>query len=306
MPQDEQKPPDRKLSGDFAIFGEILGLYHFCHHLTHGDCYGVLCLSGGVRVGVECEASVVVTQHGGNGLHIHTVLQRCCRECMSEFMKFQVWKSRILQNFFVDVYHRVWMVHLAGNGRWEEVGTVGMFAVLRDEQVNGLLRDGHQPDRVFCFRLGEDAFSVGVAHILLTDGDRIMSCVYVAPERRNQFSFTQSADQFQIEHGQGIPLSGGLQIDLDAFQGKYVHFHFSHFWRDAVVSGVALDEPFFDSPLEGTVKHQMEAVHRGAAEPGSAFEGGMNPPVFLKIPVQLLKVTGGKFTEFLSPMRGMA
>lgn len=30
-------------------------------------------------------------------------------------------------------------------------------------KVNGLLRDGHQPDRVFRFRLGEDAFYVGVA-----------------------------------------------------------------------------------------------------------------------------------------------
>ncbi|MPM09317.1 hypothetical protein SDC9_55633 [bioreactor metagenome] len=110
------------------------------------------------------------------------------------------------------------MVHLAGNGRWEEVGIVGMFVVFRDEQVNGLLRDGHQPDRVFCFRLREDAFSVGVTDILLADGDRIMNCVYVAPEKRNQFSFTQSADQFQIKHGQGIPLSSGLQIGLDAFR----------------------------------------------------------------------------------------
>ena len=84
-----------------------MGLYHFCHHLTHGDCCGVLCLSGGVRVGAECEASVVVTQHGGNGLHIHAVLQRCRGERVSEFMKFQVWESHILQNLFMDVYHRV-------------------------------------------------------------------------------------------------------------------------------------------------------------------------------------------------------
>ena len=46
----------------------------------------------------------------------------------------------------------------------------------------------------------------------------------------------------------------------------------------------------------------METAHRGAAdEPGSAFEGGMNPPVFLKIPVQLLKIMGGQLAEFDVP-----
>ncbi|MPM09318.1 hypothetical protein SDC9_55634 [bioreactor metagenome] len=48
----------------------------------------------------------------------------------------------------------------------------------------------------------------------------------------------------------------------------------------------------------------MEAAHRGAAEPGSAFDGGMNPTVFLKIPVQLLKVTGGQLAELDVPDAG--
>ena len=147
MSHEDQRPPDRKSGGLFCVFlvsGNCFAfevLHHLCHNFTHGDRRGVLGLPGGMRVGAEREASVVVTQHGGNGLHIHAILQRCCRECMSELMKFQVWESRVLQNLFVDVYHRVWMVHLAGNGRWEEVGIVGMLVVFRDEQVNGLLRD---------------------------------------------------------------------------------------------------------------------------------------------------------------------
>ena len=78
------------LFGGLDIFGEILGLHYLRHDFAHGDRRGVLGLPVGVRVGSEGEASVVVTQHGGNGLHIHAVLKRCCRECMPELMKFQM------------------------------------------------------------------------------------------------------------------------------------------------------------------------------------------------------------------------
>lgn len=144
------------VSGNCFAF-EIL--HHLRHNLAHGDCCGVLCLSGGVRVGAEGKSSVVVTQHGGNGLHIHTVLQRCRGKRVPELMKFQVWEFCVLQNLFMDVDHRVGMVYSPGNGRWEQVGSM-VCSVMK---VNGLLRDGHQPDRVFRFRLGEDAFYVGVA-----------------------------------------------------------------------------------------------------------------------------------------------
>jgi len=76
------------LFGGLAIFGEILGLYHLCHSFTHGDRRGVLGLPGGMRVGAEREASIVVTQHGGNGFRIHAVLQHCRGNRVPEFMKF--------------------------------------------------------------------------------------------------------------------------------------------------------------------------------------------------------------------------
>ena len=80
------------------------------------------------------------------------------------------------------------MVYPTGNGGWEKVGTVRMFVVLLDGQVNGLLLDRHQPDGVFRFWLGENAFSVGVANILLADGDCTMSYFYVTPEERSEVS----------------------------------------------------------------------------------------------------------------------
>ena len=61
-------------------------LFLFLHDLRHEIAHlfggALLHLPRDVGVGAEREASVVVTQHGGNGLHIHAVLQRCCRECM--------------------------------------------------------------------------------------------------------------------------------------------------------------------------------------------------------------------------------
>ena len=73
-------------------------LHHLRHNLAHGDCRSVLYLPGGVGISAERELGVEVSQHSGDGLDVHAVLQRCCGECMPELMKFQVWESRILQN----------------------------------------------------------------------------------------------------------------------------------------------------------------------------------------------------------------
>ena len=57
-------------------------LHHLCHEAAHGLCGFVLLLPGGVGVGAQGEARVVVTQHTADGLDIHTVLQGQCGECV--------------------------------------------------------------------------------------------------------------------------------------------------------------------------------------------------------------------------------
>ena len=42
----------------------------------------------------------------------------------------------------------------------------------------------------------------------------LMLCIQVAPKERHQFTFSQSADQFQVEHGQDISGVCGVQIGL--------------------------------------------------------------------------------------------
>ena len=52
------------------------GLHHLGHEVSHGFCCLILHLAGGVGVGAQGEARVVVPQHTGNRLDIHAVLQR--------------------------------------------------------------------------------------------------------------------------------------------------------------------------------------------------------------------------------------
>ena len=58
----------------------ILFLHHLRHKAAHSPGCLILFLAGGVGVGSESEPGVVVTQHSGYGFHIHTILQRHCRE----------------------------------------------------------------------------------------------------------------------------------------------------------------------------------------------------------------------------------
>ena len=53
-------------------------LYHLRHEAAHGFRRLVLHLAGGVGVGAEGEARVVVSQHTGDRLDVHPVLQGQC------------------------------------------------------------------------------------------------------------------------------------------------------------------------------------------------------------------------------------
>ena len=66
--------PDRKsffLPGAFFF----LSLSDLLHEAAHGGSRLVLLLASGVGVGAQGETGVEVPQHGGHGLHVHSVLQ---------------------------------------------------------------------------------------------------------------------------------------------------------------------------------------------------------------------------------------
>ena len=48
--------------------------HHLCHEAAHGLCGFVLLLPCSVGVGAEGETRIIVPQHGGHRLYVHTVL----------------------------------------------------------------------------------------------------------------------------------------------------------------------------------------------------------------------------------------
>ena len=87
--------------------------HHLCHEITHLFGSTFLHLPRDMGVSAEREACVEVTEHTGHSFHVYAVLERQCRECMSQVVKSQMLQPCVFQNFLVDVDHRVRVVHLA-------------------------------------------------------------------------------------------------------------------------------------------------------------------------------------------------
>ena len=83
-----------------------------------------------------------------------------------------------------------------------------MLLVFCDQQIDGILRNGDFADRVFRFWAGDVRFACVVSPCLLADGDCLIFDVQVRPLQRNQFTFAQAADEFEIEHWQDTSLVG--------------------------------------------------------------------------------------------------
>ena len=100
---------------------------------------------------------------------------------VSEVVEPDMLQPSVLQNLFVEFHHRVRVVHFACDWRGEHVLVVRVLAVLLDQQVDSILRDGHLSDG--CFRLwpGEHHLSAGIADVLLANGDRLAFDVQVCP-----------------------------------------------------------------------------------------------------------------------------
>ena len=192
-------------------------LYHLRHEISHRFCRSVLLLSGGVGVGAEGEARIIVPKHTADRFHIYAVLEGQGCESVSQVVEADMLQSSVLQYLLVELHHRIGVVHLSGDRRGEHVLVVRVLAVFLNQQIDRVLRDGHLPHRSFRLWPGEHYLPAGVADVLLADGDCLVCHVQVAPKERHQFAFPQSADQLQIEHGKYSSSVGGIKIGLEVF-----------------------------------------------------------------------------------------
>ena len=111
----------------------LLLLYDLFHEGTHGLGRLILLLLCSVGIGAEGESGIIVAQHTGYGLYIHAVLQGRGSEGMSQIMEPDVRESGVFQNFLMEVYHGVRVVHLSGKRRGKHIGAVWVFVMLLDQ-----------------------------------------------------------------------------------------------------------------------------------------------------------------------------
>ena len=88
----------------------------------------------------------------------------------------------------MELYHRVGVVHLAGDGRGEHIRIFRVLFVLLDQQVYRFLWNGHPAHRGFGFRAGESERPAGILDVLLADGNRPVLNVQVIPKEGHQLA----------------------------------------------------------------------------------------------------------------------
>jgi len=94
-----------------------LGLHDLGHEISHGFCGLILDLTGGVSVGAESEACVVVAQHTADGFDVDPILKSDRGEGVSEGMQWDVFEVGIIEDLFVELGYGVGMIHLSSGGR---------------------------------------------------------------------------------------------------------------------------------------------------------------------------------------------
>ena len=103
-----------------------------------------------------------------------------------------MFQSGVLEDLFVELHHRVGVVHFVSDRRGEHIRTVRVLFMLPDQQVYRSLRDGHPAHRGFGLGPGEGEFSAGILDVLLAHRDRPVLDIQVIPEKGNQFALPQT------------------------------------------------------------------------------------------------------------------
>ena len=83
-------------TGSSAFRPGFFALHDLCHKIPHRFCRSVLLLPGGVGVGAEGEACVVVAQHTADRFHVHAILEGQGREGVSQVVEADMFQPRVL------------------------------------------------------------------------------------------------------------------------------------------------------------------------------------------------------------------
>lgn len=217
-------------------------------------------LAGGVGVGPQGKACVVVAQHGGDGFDVHAVLESQGGEGVAEIVEPEMLQTGVFQDPLVKGGHRVRMVHTSCAGGGEEPGVIRVLGVLLDEQLHRLLGDSDLPDGVLRLGTGDHKITRFIFHSLFADGDGPLLHVQVRPLQGHQLTLSDAADQLRAEHGQGVPPLRRVEIGFQVLRAERFHLPVLCFRHHAAVCGIADQQPLFYRPVQGTVEHDIGIV----------------------------------------------
>ena len=104
-----------------GVFAAFPALHDLRHKIPHRLRRPVLLLPGGVGVGTEGEARVVVSQHTADRFHVYTVLECQGCESMTQIVEANIGQSRLRQKFLqlpvgaVGGHRRFWPKRIVKN-----------------------------------------------------------------------------------------------------------------------------------------------------------------------------------------------
>ena len=90
--------------------------------------------------------------------------------------------------------------------------------------------------------------------------------VQIIPPQGYQFPLPQAADQLQVEHGEQASGLCRVQVGFYMLRGQDFHFQLSGLGYNAVLAGIARDEPLLHRTVQSTVEHQVDAVDGGGTQ----------------------------------------
>ena len=140
-------------------------------------------------------------QGAGQGLHIHSVLERQRCEGMPEIVEPNMFRTNGFQDLLMGVPEGIRIEHSSRLGRREHVGISQVLLVLLHQQLHRLLRDWQDADGIMGLGLAHHQFSFGAGH-LLRNGDGSVLHVQIRPKKDQQFSPPHSRGQLQTERSQ--------------------------------------------------------------------------------------------------------
>ena len=74
---------------------------------------------------------------------------------------------------------------------------------------------------------------------------------------------------------------GLVKIGFHVLGREALHFLFLQLWGNAVIGGVALNEPFLDRPVQCVMEHEVDAANRGGTQTGGfLFLDFSQPTIF--------------------------